>query len=215
MEKNFWQGVWERNSIGFHQDEVHPFLVEQFTKLLTAGDSTVFVPLCGKSLDMYFLAEHMQVIGNELSQIACHDFFSEQKLDYTQWQQGNFTGYSHQNISLLQGDFFQLTLQDIGDVDWIYDRAALIAMPPKMQQDYVAALSQFTNANTKLLLITLEFPDHELSGPPFPITHQKVTELFSGFDIQLLQERKLTDGKFARRTFDVSYLKEKYYLIKR
>jgi len=213
MEKTFWHGVWERNSIGFHQDEVHPFLISQFQSLINNQDKKVFVPLCGKSLDMFFLAEHMNVIGSELSEIACQDFFSEQNIEYQRQVKGSFVQYSYQNISLLQGDFFQLAKKDIDEVDWIYDRAALIALPESMQVDYVNAIRQLMDAGTKLLLITLEFPVQELTGPPFPVTEQRVNQLFSDFQITLLAEQELSGGKFARRTFDVSYLKEKYFLI--
>ena len=77
MDASFWHKCWERNSLGFHQESVHPFLQTYLAPQLTASDQHVFVPLCGKSLDMVWLAENMKVTGAELSEIACRDFFEE------------------------------------------------------------------------------------------------------------------------------------------
>ncbi|MFD2166418.1 thiopurine S-methyltransferase [Thalassotalea euphylliae] len=225
MEAAFWHGVWERNTIGFHQDSIHPFLSGALEKHLLQDkiarksksdlQRAVFVPLCGKSLDMFWWAERAKVVGNELSGIACRDFFTEQSLDYTSHQAGKFTVYSYEEITLYQGDFFSLKADELPSFTYIYDRAALIALPEAMQQAYCDHLSSFIEDGTTLYLISVEFPEEELKGPPFPIVSKDVESLFSGFDIELVAERDVPNKQFARRTFDVSFLKEKLYAIKK
>ncbi len=171
------------------------------------------MPLCGKSLDMFWLAERFDVVGSELSDIACRDFFEEQDLTYIAEKSGEHCCYSVENITLYQGDFFKLSPPALGHFDWIYDRAALIAMPKAMQQAYVNKLVEFMSPNTRLFLITLEFPQEELEGPPFPVFQSDVARLFSDFNIEHLADKKIADKQFARRRFDVSYLIERVYLI--
>jgi len=215
MKPSFWHKVWERNSIGFHQSELHPFLEEVLKPLLSTDDKSVFVPLCGKSLDMVWLAERMEVVGSELSEIACRDFFSEKKLQPSITVEDNFCLYQYDNITLYQGDFFALKAKQFNTFDWIYDRAALIALPKEMQQLYVSHLTSFIEENTKLILVSLEFPEEEMSGPPFPILGTDLENLFKGFNIESIYTHELADKRFAQRRFDVSKLVERAYIISR
>ncbi len=215
MENSFWHKCWERNTLGFHQSDVHPLLVEYFTSLASPSDRHVFVPLCGKTLDMVYLAQSMQVTGNEISDIACRDFFLDNDIEFKSQTLGAFKYYSCQQLALWQGDFFKLSAKAINTVDWIYDRAALIALPITMQQRYVAHLKSFFSSHTRLFLVTLEFPTMQLSGPPFSINSCQVKSLFSGFNVECIATNELTDKRFAQRTFDVDYLREKLYIIKK
>ena len=213
MESEFWHNCWQRNTVGFHQQQVHPFLTEHFTLKCLPTDKHVFVPLCGKTLDMAYLAQFLRVTGNELSDIACRDFFLENNITFQKKKIGNFLQYSCPQLSLLQGDYFQLSTEVIGSIDWVYDRAALIALPPVMQQRYVEHLKSFFAPHTRLFLITLEFPKKQLSGPPFAITEEDIARLFTGFNIECAAEHELKDKQFAQRRFDVDYLIEKLYII--
>ncbi|OKY27956.1 hypothetical protein [Thalassotalea sp. PP2-459] len=225
MEANFWHKCWERNTLGFHQVEYHPLLERVvLPELLKDECSTkqhvgvwpnkrVLVPLSGKSDDMIWFAEYANVVGSELSKIACQDFFKEKQLNIQPKRDGDFFVYRHENISLWQGDFFSLTTDLVGEFDWIYDRAALIALPETMQQSYVNQLKSFINPHTTLFLLTLEFPTDEMSGPPFPVDELRVSELFSDHSVTCLHAQTLPDKRFAQRVFDVSHLVEKLYLI--
>ena len=215
MDASFWHKCWERNYLGFHQESVHPFLQTYLAPQLTASDQHVFVPLCGKSLDMVWLAENMKVTGAELSEIACRDFFEEKGLTYQIKTKGKFKIFSFDEISLYQGDFFELTSQSIEPIDWVYDRAALIALPESLQQQYVEHLFQFIPDSATLMLITLEFPQHELEGPPFAIFPSVVEKLFAGYQIDYIAENELKCKRFAQSTFKVSKLVERLYCIKK
>ncbi len=233
MKASFWHKCWERNSLGFHQEQVHPFLSQYLAPLITTQDKHVFVPLCGKSLDMFWLAEHMKVSGSELSDIACRDFFVDAAINYQsnsyqskEYQESEvdskFQLHSFDNITLWQGDFFKLTPEQLTSdqgaaINWIYDRAALIALPIEMQQAYIDHLVSFIKQGTKLFLISVEFPSEEMSGPPFPITEQDIRRLFLSADkhcqIECIASRELKDKRFGQRNFDVSHLVERLYII--
>jgi thiopurine S-methyltransferase len=227
MKASFWHACWERNSLGFHQESIHPFLSQYLLPLITSKahldepekPQTVFVPLCGKSDDMVWLAEHFDVVGAELSDIACRDFFVEKNIAITPnvvnnvKSKGDFKQYTHGNITLFQGDFFKLYPNQLPVFDWVYDRAAIIALPSAMQQSYASHLSSFLGAHSQLFLISIEFPQEELAGPPFAIFKQDIERLFSGFKVKCIAEHELEDKTFAQRRFNVSHLKETLYLI--
>ncbi|MEW6991090.1 thiopurine S-methyltransferase [Colwelliaceae bacterium 6441] len=223
MKASFWHACWERNSLGFHQKSIHPFLSQYLLPLITQSDCIkekdkvpkVLVPLCGKSDDMVWLANYFDVVGAELSEIACRDFFIEKGIEVNPEAIREFNKYSHQNIELWQGDFFKLMPQQFSSFAWIYDRAAIIALPKEMQKSYVDHLSSFIGAGTQLFLISLEFPQEELEGPPFAIMQTDIERLFTAFNVQCIAEHALEDKTFAQRTFNVSYLTEKLYLIMR
>ncbi|WDE13668.1 thiopurine S-methyltransferase [Thalassomonas haliotis] len=216
MDKVFWHNCWEHNKLGFHQQEIHPFLSRYLQKLLRAEDKHVFVPLCGKSLDMAWLAERLQVSGAELSEIACRDFFREKDIACQSRREGDFQLFSFDNLTLWQGDFFKLATGLLPRFDWIYDRAALIALPEAMQQAYVDKLLSFMTVNTRILLVLVEYPPEEMQGPPFPVFEQDLRRLFAvdkKLKIEKLASLPHEDKRFAQRTFDVSSLAETLYLI--
>lgn len=215
MEHSFWHNCWEKNAIGFHQESLHPFLNEQVLSNVRNTQGTILVPLCGKSLDMLWWAERCNVVGSELSEIACADFFDENQLNVTVEQVGEFNHYQVKNLSIYQGDFFKLLPTQFSAFDYIYDRAAIIALPFKMREKYAAHLTSFIADSTTLFLMTLEYPEGEHQGPPFSVSSDEVRQLFTGFDITELASRDLTGKKFAMRSLPVSKLTERLFKITR
>lgn len=213
MQPEFWLECWRNNALGFQLDAVHPLLVSALPQIDVAVDK-VFVPLCGKSPDLLYLAQRYQVVGAELSDIACRDFFTEHQLDAVQHQSGSFTCFSWRHICLWQGDFFCLQPGQFDDFGLVYDRAALIALPGEMRQQYAQHLCTLAASGAQIILISLEYPQAEKQGPPFSVGEQELQSLFPHADIQLLAEQDLTGKGFARRRFATSYLSEKAYLIK-
>mgnify|MGYP000601499587 CR=1 FL=1 len=145
MEKGFWHQCWQNNTIGFHQDDVHPLLRQHFEQYIPGNNHTILVPLCGKSLDMVCLSQFGRVIGSELSELACRDFFKEQQLKpEVTAESDSLTRYQVGDLSIYQGDFFTLSGKIINSpINVIYDRAALIALPKTMRQKYVDKLSEY------------------------------------------------------------------------
>lgn len=211
MDANFWHQVWQQDQLGFQLAEAHPLLRAQLAAL--PASAAVLVPLCGKSPDLHLLAKRYQVVGAELSQIACRDFFAEAQLPVSQQAVGEFLLWQAAQYQLWQGDFFEIPMLAVKDCQLIYDRAALIALPPDMRQRYVQTLKQLLPHAT-LLLISLEYPEHEKQGPPFAVTAAEIDQLFDFAAVNLCSIRNLTGQGFARRKFETSWLIEKGWLIR-
>jgi len=177
MEHEFWLARWLDKQIGFHQSAAERLLVEHWPALALPGGSRVFVPLCGKSLDMVWLADQgHKIIGNELSEIAVDEFFTSLGLEPEVRAESGFLIKSAGPYELWCGDFFALPLDTMDDIAGIYDRAALIALPPAMRKRYAGKLAEIARA--KSLLITLEYDQSVLSGPPHGVWPEEVQELF-------------------------------------
>lgn len=135
MQPEFWYKKWDSNQIGFHQAEANPYLQRYWPELAIAPSARVLVPLCGKSLDLLWLAgQGHQVLGVELAEKAVEEFFSEHQLQPQISEQGAFKVYRTVAFELWCGDFFALTAEDVAGCTALYDRAALIALPDAMRQ---------------------------------------------------------------------------------
>ncbi len=182
-----WQQSWRDREIAFHQNVVNPHLVKFWQNLrLTAADR-VFVPLCGKSRDLSWLADQGHtVVGVELSPLAVRAFFKENKMQPVRQKLGKFTRWEHGRISILCGDFFQLSAADLGEIAAVFDRASLTALPDEIRGAYIAHLKKILPASCKMLLLTTEEPDEgETQGQPFAIADEIASLYTNAFDIQL------------------------------
>jgi thiopurine S-methyltransferase len=159
-DQNLWLEMWRKRTTDFHQIAVNPLLSRFWPALGLEAGCRVFVPLCGKSLDMLWLAEQgHEVIGVELSPLATRAFFRENGLHPTRTREGPFTRWHHERISILCGDYFALTSADLGDIDTVYDRAALTALPVELRQRYVAHLRGIVPIRANVFLLTVEDAD--------------------------------------------------------
>lgn len=211
MDVNFWRQRWELNELGFQLDSAHPLLAAQLAAM--PAQQKVFVPLCGKSPDMHLLASRYQVIGAELSDIACRDFFAEAALPVETSTEGEHQCWQSVGYQLWQGDFFTLPARAVVDCQLIYDRAALIALPPQMRRQYAGHLmALFPSAS--MLLISLEYPEGEKQGPPFAVYPDEISTLFAGARIEIAGIRNITGQGFARRKFLTSQLVEKSWWLR-
>lgn len=178
MKAEFWLNKWQLNEIGFHQETTNEGLQEHWPSVAAPTDGSVLVPLCGKSLDMRWLAEQgHRVVGIELSSLACEAFFAGLGLEPRIDETGNLLRMTAGPYCLLQGDFFALTAADIGHVDAFYDRAALVAMPPEMQPAYADQLLRLLPAGAAGMVNCLEYPSDLMEGPPFSIDEARLRQL--------------------------------------
>ncbi|MBV1910771.1 MAG: thiopurine S-methyltransferase [Kangiellaceae bacterium] len=204
MEAEFWLEKWESNEIGFHLSSVHP-LLKKFNQIAFGEPSTVFVPLCGKSKDLAYLHSlGNRVIGNELSDVAVKSFFTEEfnlaEITLESTLNTNAKQFEYSGIKILTGDFFELQEIDIESCSSIYDRAALIALPKSTRMKYVEKIrSLFSHA--RLLLITLEYDQNLMSGPPFSVDKGEIESLFSFAHINPVYRKNIIDKepKFMKR----------------
>ena len=202
MQQDFWHRRWQKNEIGFHQETINRYLQDHWQRISVTSEESVLVPLCGKSQDMWWLAERGHpVLGIELSAIACKDFFEQAGVPAEVHPGEPFTRFQHESVQLWCGDFFALTAEDIQNVQLVYDRAALIAFPPEMRSRYAQHLTDIVRPGARILLVTLEYNAGDLKGPPFPVFGEEVEQLYGRkFHIERLHEQDLArDDPFAKR----------------
>lgn len=215
MQAEFWHKRWAEGRTGFHLDEVNPMLEEYFERLGTDASSAFFVPLSGKSVDVSWLAARVaKVIGNELSEQAVREFFAHAGGKPQRESTSLLEWWSSANIEIACGDFFHLTAEDLAGVDFAYDRAALIALPEDMRAGYAAHLSNLLGPNSRMLLVTLEYDQAKMEGPPFAVDEAEVHTLYAdNFEIELLGSRDVMDARFRDR--GLSAMQEKAYILRR
>ncbi|MBF8731322.1 thiopurine S-methyltransferase [Pseudomonas guariconensis] len=216
MEPAFWHKRWADNQIGFHQAQVNPYLQTYWPALGLAQGSRVLVPLCGKSLDLAWLARQgYQVLGVELSRRAVEDFFNDHGLVPQVTQQGVFEVWRSGDVELWCGDFFALTAQDVGDCVGLYDRAAVIALPPVMRERYLTLLSRLLPDACKGLMVTLDYDQARLDGPPFSVADDEVRAGFAGWQVETLEEREIIQESPKFEQAGITRLIERVYRLLR
>lgn len=187
MNPDFWLKKWQDGEIGFHQTRYHPAL-EKFADKFSQG--TILVPLCGKSLDMLYLAGlGHSVIGVELSPIACRDFFHENGLVYTEKTTQDFVVFQSADITLWSGDFFKLPASEWSKVSGVYDRAALVALPVEIRQKYAATFSCSTQ-KLEILLVSFDYASASIQGPPFSVTESEIRSIYQGYQVEKIHAVK-------------------------
>ena len=215
MQPEFWYKKWDSNQIGFHQPEANPYLQRYWPDLSIDPSARVLVPLCGKSLDLLWLAgQGHRVLGVELSEKAIEDFFSEHQVEPQISQEGAFKVYRSDAVELWCGDFFALTADDVADCTALYDRAALIALPAPMRERYAEHLQQILVPGVRGLLITLDYPQAQMPGPPFAVDDEEVQRLLGeGWRVQRLEEQDVLAKSPRFSDAGVTELVERVYRV--
>lgn len=211
-DPEFWHAKWASNQIGFHLTDVNALLADHWHATLPKRDETVFVPLCGKSEDLVWLAEkHDNVQGVELSPIAVRAFFAEHFYTPLVTQiNGLHELYQFDELSIYTGDYFTAPLPM---ADIVYDRAALVALPQEMRTDYVERLKELLNPGGRILLVTLDYEQQELSGPPFSVAEAEIRHLFRGFSVRRLYRDEANAQHPKRAKKGLSRFAEEVWLV--
>lgn len=196
MEQDFWHRRWAKNEIGFHEPKPNGLLVKYFDQLSLKTDSRIFLPLCGKTLDIdWLLSQGHQVVGIELNQSAVEELFK--RLNVTPDKtiiNNHLICYQAPNICIYQGDIFKLTAQELGAVDAVYDRAALVALPETLRQQYSRHLLHLC-PHTPQLLIVFNYDQSQMTGPPFSVSVSDIEKIYqSHYTIAQCQTRQVPGG---------------------
>lgn len=215
MDAQFWHERWAINQIGFNQSNVNAYLVSLWPELNVASSARVLVPLCGKSIDMTWLAQQgHQVVGVELSCTAAEDYFKERGVEPEVVQRGQFTHYSQGNVEIWCGDFFALKSSDVGNCTAVYDRAALIALPAQMRWGYVEQVNRLLDDDARGLVITLDYEQSVIDGPPFAVAEDEVQQLLSPqWRVRQVGEWDVLEQSAKFKKAGASWLKEYAYGI--
>lgn len=154
----FWTGVFRDGSDAFTLPDANPNLVDVFERLQQAkrkhmrlapdADPKInaFVPLCGRSLDLNYLAEqaNSNVFGLDLIPAAM-----------TQWGQENgglrplhatakvstYASVLYPNLRLIVADIFEFPAAALaGTFDLVWDRGGLTSIPDDLRPRYLSLL---------------------------------------------------------------------------
>ena len=195
MQHSFWQSKWKSGNIGFHQAQINPQLMQFFKRLNLINNARVFVPLCGKTHDIsWLLNQGYQVVGAELSELAVSQLFIQLDLTPNIERSDGLIRYSAAQIEIFVGDIFQLNDRILGCVAAIYDRAALIALPEKMRIQYAALLIEITNTAPQLLL-TFDYDQQLMQGPPFSLNEQHLQRYYTAsYEVVRIERSQVTGG---------------------
>ena len=173
MESNFWHERWQRGEIGFHRSDIHWALERHWAAIAQGRSDALLVPLCGKSLDMRWLARAgHEVVGIELSRKAIREFYEEWDQKATQTPAFALNRWQADGVALLEGDFFAYRPET--PFELFYDRAALIALPPDMRKAYLDHLRSLLTQNAQGLLVTFEYDQAQMDGPPFSVPAEEL-----------------------------------------
>lgn len=195
MDPSFWHQRWEKHEIRFHESTPNALLVKYVHELSVAKGRRIFLPLCGKTLDIgWLLSQGYRVVGVELSRIAIEQLFMELGMQPEISGVGDVEQWSAYKIDIFVGDIFALSRQILGPVDAIYDRAALVALPENMRKRYAAHLTELTQKAPQLL-ISYEYDQRVMAGPPFSVSHEEVHHHYAGkYHVTLLASTEVAGG---------------------
>ena len=159
-----WLERWQEGRIGWHE----PAGNSRLRKHWTAAGRRVIVPLCGKAFDLIWLEQQgNEVVGVELSEMAVRAFFEENDILYSvlDAELPAFTADDRQ-ITIVCGDYFAFTADTF---DAYFDRGALVALPPDLRPRYVEHTRSLLAADAEILIITLEYDQDVVDGPPYAV----------------------------------------------
>lgn len=195
MDTSFWHQKWATNNIAFHRSEANPLLVEHFSKMSLAKGSRIFLPLCGKTLDIaWLLSNGYRVAGAELVEVAIEQLFTELGMEPAIAETGALKYYSATNIDIFVGDIFDVSGKILGLVDAVYDRAALVALPKEMRHRYTAHLTKITDKAPQLL-VTYDYDQSLMAGPPFSVSNKEVHQHYGdNYNLTLLVSANVSGG---------------------
>jgi thiopurine S-methyltransferase len=217
MQAEFWLERWREGRTGFHRDMPMPLLLQHWPALALPQGSRVLVPLCGKTLDMPWLAgQGHRVLGVELSPLAVAQFFAEQDLKPARHESPMGVHHVAGDIEIIEGDVFALDDATLADCGAVYDRAAVIALPPPLRARYAREVYARLPIGCRGLMITLEYPQGEMDGPPFSVDADEVAALFGRhWDVDLLERRDILASQPAFREDGVTALHTSVHRLQR
>ena len=210
---NLWESRWQEDRIGFHLRVVNPHLIRFSNQMLHQNPERVFVPLCGKTLDLFWLTtKTKKVIAVELVSKAVQDFFAENNVDYLIQQDKTLQKFSSKSIDIYLGDFFDLNPEQTSSFRAIYDRASIVAIEKPERREYIDHLISFLDPAGRILLITLEYNQNQMEGPPYSVTAEEIESLFAPLGaLKLLETYDILDDRFRNK--GLTHLLEHVFLI--
>ncbi len=217
MEPDYWIEGWEQGRTGFDQSEPHRWLPEHWASVEVANDAVVFVPLCGKTVDMVWLAEQgHRIIGVEVSEIAVVGFFDMVGLTPEVEVIGPLSAYRAGPYEIWRGDLFEVPATVFDRVDVVYDRASIVALPPQIRQRYTQMLSTQLRGDAPWYLVSFTYDQSEMDGPPFSVTLEEIDALLANeFDIETVVDESVIERAAAMQERGLTEMRETLSILRR
>lgn len=203
MDAEFWHERWDKGQTAFHEGRPNRLLVKHFAALGLEEGARVFLPLCGKTIDIHWLRDRgFHIVGIDLSPLAIRQLFADLGLEPDVTDAGELTRYGAPGIEIFVGDIFALTAERLGPVDAVYDRAALVALPAEMRDRYAAHLADVTCAQRQLLL-SFDYDQRLFDGPPFSVDAAEIERVHGArYRAELLEQGRIPGGLKRRDAVD-------------
>ena len=200
VEKSFWLERWQAREIGFHEGQANTLLTRHWDQIALQPPARVFLPLCGKTRDIHwFLSQGYAVVGVEFSAQAVKELFTELKLPANIRRLGALELYQAPGLDIYVGDIFALDPAQLGPIDAIYDRAALVALPAQTRDAYARKLQDLTPRAVQFL-ISFAYDQTAMPGPPFSVPLAAIEQLYGDrYAIQALAERRVAGGLMGQQ----------------
>lgn len=212
MQAEFWLESWNEggSKTSFHRKDVHPY-AKTYAPVYWLKGKRVLLPLCGKDNALMWFREHADhVIGIELAEKAAQQFFDEQNLPYHKTTDQR---YEAERLTIINRDIFDLHPDDIGRIDFVYDRAALVALPEDMRQQYRQKIDEFMGIGSQCLVITLEYAPFEIPTPPFSITPAEIDCYYGdNYAIEHVEQPEVPNHPMIRK-MGLQFLKEHGFML--
>ncbi|MFC5411294.1 thiopurine S-methyltransferase [Larkinella bovis] len=202
MEKQVWAASREASNARFHRQDVHPYVLKHLTPFALM-EKTVFVPLCGRSLDLVYFSQFAdRVVGVEQAERVILQFFADNQLAYEKVGER----YISNNLTIFCKDLFALTPEEVGEIDLVYDRASLVALPLPLRVGYLQKMEELTSPGTQYFLTTLEYAP-EMDSAPYSIAPDEVYGYFPNYLIEHVESPEVPHHRLVRK-LGLHYLKE-------
>lgn len=174
-----WHSYWTGKRPGFHEASVNVYLQQFLPRFDLQPQDGIFLPLCGKAHDIQWLAQQgLNVVGVELSEVAIKSFFEEWGISFDVSEENDFRVFRSHNITLYQGDYMNLKPEHLAHCKMVYDRASIVAIETFNRQSYVNQLLSIIPQKIPILMVTLEYDQNVMSGPPFSVPVEEIEGLF-------------------------------------
>ncbi|MFD1142717.1 thiopurine S-methyltransferase [Larkinella insperata] len=209
MEKQVWADSWGRSNTRFHRQDVHPYVLKHLTPFALM-EKSILVPLCGRSLDLVYFSQFAErVVGVEQNESIILQFFAENQLAYEKVGER----YISNNLTIFCKDLFALTPGEVGEIDLVYDRASLVALPLPMRVEYLQKMEELTLPGTQYFLTTLEYAP-EMNAAPFSITPGEVYGYFPNYRVQHVESPTVPHHRLMKK-LNLDYLKEHGFMMRK
>lgn len=207
MDVSYWKKRWLDGQTGWHENEVHPLLIKYYDFLSLSLKKHFFFPLCGKTLDLdWILSKNHTTTGVEASEIAIKEVENRLKVSFKKAAYQNFTKHTFGNLTLMQGNYFDLDTTLIDPIDVVFDRGAFVAIHPNQRKKYIEMYNKLLTHESIILLVAYQYNENASTNPPYSLSELQIRALMEpDFDIEICESEEILDidPKFKERGINV------------